>query len=81
VQALVRQIEQEWGISDIKDGVLPPWRQLRDKKGKSRYATIWEDLYEVCDLLPRADREPSDVQDRLTQLAAGIARKEAADAS
>ncbi len=54
-KALLRWIEKEWDIQPTR--VPPPWIELEPKTGYKRYRTVWEDIYEILDLVQRSSDE------------------------
>ena len=54
-KALLRWVEKEWGMQSTL--VPPPWVKLEPKAGYKRYGTVWEDIYEILDLVPRLGDE------------------------
>ncbi|RLC92546.1 MAG: hypothetical protein DRI79_00260 [Chloroflexi bacterium] len=61
---LLRWLEEQWGIQ--ASNTPPPWIKLEPKGKYERYATIWEDTYDVLDLVPRlSDEEWSELQEQI----------------
>ena len=48
--------------------VPPPWVKLEPKAGYKRYGTVWEDIYEILDLVPRlGDEEWQEIRARIRE--------------
>lgn len=74
---IMRYIDREWEMLDAPWGKLPPWRQIPEgKHGKPYLATVWEDLHEAREVLPRREKEPPAVQRRADEILSQIQRCE-----
>lgn len=63
---LLRWVEQEWGIQPVQ--VPPPWISLGRKRDYDRYWTVWEDIFEARELVPRLkDEEWQALRDQIQQ--------------
>ncbi|MBM4430335.1 MAG: hypothetical protein FJ026_08335 [Chloroflexi bacterium] len=50
---ILRWVEMQWGMGASHN--LPPFVPLEPRAGYARYYTVWEDIYEVCELVPELE--------------------------
>jgi len=63
-KALLRWVEREWGVQAIQ--VPPPWIRLEPKSRCERYGTVWEDISEILELVPRlSDEEWQEIREQI----------------
>lgn len=60
--AVMKRIDKTWGEDNPANHSAAPWVRVPHKKDQVRYMTVWEDLYQVRELLPPAKREPDDIR-------------------
>ncbi len=58
-KSLLQWVGREWGVQTGEAPPPPwaPWVKLESKAGYERYGTVWEDIYEVLDLVVSRESE------------------------
>jgi len=67
-RAVMQWLDREWSVSTPQNSGTPPWICLPRRKDVDRYVTVWEDLHEIRELLPKLTQEPEEVQQQAKSL-------------